>query len=139
MYNLPKLLSTFEELGQLIRCQLEELARLRRALESEYGRYPDDIQPHTPLKMPLVRDVTLAQNEVQDISLAAGLGKSATRGNVVNTGSFELKVIFEGPDGERSNPYPLLPGAALDFSSFLPAKLTVSSPYGAGRLAVLAQ
>lgn len=139
MYNIPKLLGSFEELSRQIACQLEELVRLRRALESEYGRYPDSIQPHSPLKMPFVADVALVINEVKDISLIGPLGKEATRGNVVNTGNFELRVIFEGKDGERSNPYPLLPGAALDFSSFIPAKLIVSSPLGAGRLAVLAQ
>jgi len=130
---------------EALRCELEgikqELAAQRVMLGYEYGQVPADVTPHDPRVLPFVTVVTVeGTGNSERVNLTAAIGKTVTKGHVVNVGSAKAIVRFiQDKAVERSVDYVLLPGAAIEPSWFYDELEVVEAGEGKVEVQVLAQ
>ena len=110
---------------EALRCELEgikqELAAQRIMLGYEYGQVPADVVPHDPRVLPFVTAVKVpgTPGSSERVNLTAALGKTVTKGHVVNVGNAKAIVRFiQDKAVERGVDYVLMPGAAIEPSWF---------------------
>ncbi len=110
---------------EALRCELDgikqELAAQRVMLGYEYGQVPADVVPHDPRVLPFVTVVKVpgTPGSSERVNLTAALGKTVTKGHVVNVGNAKAIVRFiQDKAVERGVDYVLMPGAAIEPSWF---------------------
>jgi len=131
---------------EALKCALEgikeELAAQRVMLGYEYGQVPADVTPHDPRVLPFVDVVEVdgATGSKERVNLTAALGKTVTKGHIVNIGDATAIVRFiqEGAV-ERGVDYELKPGAAVEPSWFYDVLEVREAGEGDVRVQVLAQ
>ena len=131
---------------EALRCELEgikqELAAQRVMLGYEYGQVPADVTPHDPRVLPFVTVVKVPGDpgSSERVNLTAAIGKTVTKGHVVNVGSTKAIVRFiQDKAVERGVDYVLLPGAAIEPSWFYDELEVFEAGEGDVEVQVLAQ
>ncbi len=129
--------AALDELRAEIACMRESLQAIERILGYEYGRPARGLVGHDPYRLPMIAQIN-AGAEVVKVDLAGILGKSATRGHLVNIGDAKARLwLVSG--SQRVGPYILLPSAALDLSFALEAVEIADAGEGPTQVQLLMQ
>ena len=135
-----------QDVVEQLRCVLEgirqEIAAVRTLLGYEHGQVPADVTPHDPRVLPFVTVVKVPGDpgSSERVNLTAAIGKTVTRGHIVNVGTSKAIVRFiQDKAVERGVDYLLLPGAAVDYSWFFDELEVFEAGEGDVEVQVLAQ